>query len=85
MSEKSFNFSGTSQFASGNVRDVGGARLVTVRELIHEIYDGLKATSPHSGAVPSNLPLLRTLQLAADASKGALSDHRLLQSQENSK
>ncbi len=66
------------QFAGGNVRDVGGGRLVTVRELIHEIYDGLKATSPLSGAVPSNLPLLRTLQLAADAAKGTLSDHRLL-------
>ncbi len=66
------------QFASGNVRDYGGARLVTVRELIHEIYDGLKATSPFSKAVPSNLPLLRTLQLAADATKGALSQHRLI-------
>lgn len=66
------------QFASGNVRDVGGGRLVLVRELIHEIYDGLKGTSPVSGAVPSNLPLLRTLQLAADASRGSLTDHRLI-------
>ena len=66
------------QFASGNVREVGGGRLIIVRELIHEIYDGLKGTSPVSGAVSSNLPLLRTLQLAADASKGSLTDHRLL-------
>lgn len=66
------------QFASGNVRDVGGGRLVLVRELIHEIFDGLKGTSPVSGAVPSNLPLLRTLQLAADASRGSLTDHRLI-------
>lgn len=68
------------QFASGRVREVGGGRLLTVRELIHEIYDGLKDTSPLSGAVASNLPLLRTLQLAADASKGALTANRLLPS-----
>jgi hypothetical protein len=66
------------QFASGKIRSIGGARLVTVRELIHEIYDGLKGTSPQSKAVPSNLPLLRTLQLAADATRGSLSEHRLL-------
>jgi hypothetical protein len=66
------------QFASGKIRSVGGARMVTVRELIHEIYDGLKDTSPQSKAVSSNLPLLRTLQLAADATKGSLSEHRLL-------
>lgn len=66
------------QFASGNVRRIGGARLVTVRELIHEIYAGLEGTSPYSKAVPSNLPLLRTLQLAADATRGALTEHRLL-------
>ena len=69
------------QFASGKVRSIGGARLVTVRELIHEIYDGLKDTSPQSGAVPSNLPLLRTIQLTADATKGSLSEHRLLRSE----
>jgi len=66
------------QFAAGNVRDLGGGRLVTVRELIHEIYKGLEGATPLSGAVPSNLPLLRTLQLAADAEKGALTTHRLL-------
>jgi hypothetical protein len=67
------------QFASGRVRRLGGVRIVTVRELIHEIYAGLEGTSPQSKAVPSNLPLLRTLQLAADAAKGTLSEHRLLQ------
>ena len=55
------------QFSSGKVREIGGARVVTVREFVHEVYDGLKDTSPQSKAVPSNLPLLRTLQLAADA------------------
>ncbi len=66
------------QFASGAVREIGGARLVTVRELIHEIYDGLQGTSPYARAVPSNLPLLRTLQLAVDATKGSLTEHRVL-------
>lgn len=58
------------QFASGNVPTYGGARLVTVRELVHEIFDGLKGTSPRSRAVSSNLPLLRTMQIAADGLKG---------------
>lgn len=57
------------QFSSGKIRSIGGARLVTVRELIHEIFFGLHGTSPQSKAVSSNLPLLRTLQLAADATK----------------
>jgi hypothetical protein len=67
------------QFAPPDGRTVGGGRLVTVRELIHEIYAGLNGTTPASGAVPSNLPLLRTLQVAADATnRGALTDHRLI-------
>jgi len=57
------------QVTSGGGRDIGGGRVITVRELIHEIYDGIKNTSPLSGAIPSNFPLLRTLQLAADASR----------------
>lgn len=40
------------QFTSGKVRSLGGARLVTVREFIHEIYAGLSGTSPLSKAVP---------------------------------
>jgi hypothetical protein len=55
------------QFAGANVLSMGGVRVVTVRELVHEINRGLKGTSPASKAVSSNLPLLRTLQLAADA------------------
>ena len=68
------------QFSAGKIRLLGSARLVTVRELIHEIFDGLRTTSPQSQAVSSNLPLLRTLQLAADASKHPASkqEHRLL-------
>jgi hypothetical protein len=54
------------QFASGLTRMIGGARLVTVREFVHEMFDGLKGTSPARKAVPSTLPLLRTVQLVAD-------------------
>lgn len=53
------------QYASDSPRTLGGARLVNVKQFIAEIFDGLRDTSPASGAVPSNLPLLRTLQLAA--------------------
>lgn len=68
------------QFASGNVRSIGGVRLVTVREFVREMYEGLKGTSPSSKAVPSNLPLLRTIQLAADAARTAPSEHRIIRS-----
>jgi hypothetical protein len=69
------------QFASGIVRSIGGARLVTVREFVHEMFEGLKGTSPGSKAVPSNLPLLRTIQVAADAERGgASSGCRIIQS-----
>lgn len=66
------------QFASGSVRSFGGVRVVTVREFVHEMHEGLKGTSPASKAVPSNLPLLRTIQLAADAARTAPSDHRII-------
>ena len=69
------------QFASGVDREFGGARLVIVRELVHEIIDGLRDTSPASKAVSSNLPLLRTLQLAADAVRHPVTaslKHRLI-------
>jgi hypothetical protein len=49
------------------VRNIGGARLITVRELVIEIRRGLTHTSPASGAVSTNLPLLRTIQVPADA------------------
>jgi hypothetical protein len=66
------------QFASSRQTTLGGARLLTVRDLVHEIFEGLKGTSPQSKAVPSNLPLLRTLQLAAHANHRASSGGRLL-------
>lgn len=66
------------QFASSRHSALGGARLLIVRDLIHEIFEGLKGTSPQSKAVPSNLPLLRTLQLAAHANRTGSSGGRLL-------
>jgi hypothetical protein len=55
------------QYASSNTTKLlGGARLVTVREFIREIFDGLRGR-PSSGAISSDYPLLRTLQLAEDA------------------
>lgn len=55
------------QYAPDTIRTVGGQRLVTVKQFIQEVFDGLKGDSPASRAVPSTLPLLRTLQLAAYA------------------
>jgi hypothetical protein len=67
------------QFATRAHQEVGGARLVTGKLFIREILDGLQGTSPASGAVPSTFPLLRTLQLAADAQDAApSSEHRLI-------
>lgn len=56
------------QFVGGNAPDqLGGGRIISTKQLIREIFDGLKGKRPASGAVPSTFPLLRTLQLAADA------------------
>ena len=43
------------------------------------LFDGLKGTDPASGAVPATFPLLRTLQLAANA-QDTVSDphHRVI-------
>ncbi|MFG1378542.1 hypothetical protein [Xanthobacter autotrophicus] len=69
------------QFASGAVRTVGGVRLVTAREFVHEMIAGLEGTSPARKAVPSTLPLLRTVQLVVDASRAPAAnqaEHRLI-------
>jgi hypothetical protein len=66
------------QFATDATHEVGGARLITGKQFIREVFDGLKGTSPASGAVPSTLPLLRTLQLAADAEHTVSSPERRL-------
>ena len=66
------------QFPNASVRAFGPARIISVRDLIHEIYGGLAGTTPASGAVPVTLPLLRTLQLAADANQFSPGTGRLL-------
>jgi len=55
------------QYPNTSIREIAGAPVIPVRELIHEILEGLKGTTPSSGAVPSTWPLLRTIQLTADA------------------
>ena len=66
------------QFAGSDKREIGGGRILSVRDFIHEIFDGLEHTSPASGAVPSTFPLLRTLQLAANVGKSSATDARLV-------
>lgn len=65
------------QYASSATETIGGARLVTVKEFVAEIMVGLEGKSPASGAVPATYPLLRTLQLAADA-KNTKAKRRLI-------
>lgn len=67
------------QFPNKGVTHLGGGRLLHTRELIHEIFQGLEGSTPSSGAVPSNLPLLRTLQLTADALTVVSSSNRLIE------
>jgi hypothetical protein len=66
------------QFASGRQRNFGGARMVTVRDLIAEIRHGLLGTSPARKAVSVNMPLLRTLQMAFDAMPCDVPEHSTL-------
>ncbi|MDX2276957.1 MAG: hypothetical protein NW206_16020 [Hyphomonadaceae bacterium] len=57
------------QFVSGKRTELAGARIVTGNGFINEIMRRLARTSPAKSAVPSILPLIRTLQLAASAAK----------------
>jgi hypothetical protein len=54
-------------FAPPSDRRVGGGRLVTGKEFVREILSGLDDTSSATSAVPTSLPLIRTLQLANEA------------------
>lgn len=53
------------QFGGGTRTHVGGARIVWVSDLVADIVDLLGTRSPDKMAVPSTLPLLRSMQLAA--------------------
>jgi hypothetical protein len=67
------------QYPSANITAIAGASVVSVRELIHEILDGMRDKSPARGAVASTLPLLRTVQQTADAvGKGSIGPARII-------
>ncbi|MBA4760657.1 hypothetical protein [Sphingomonas sp.] len=55
------------QFGGGGRNSIGGGRIVWVRDFIQEILSVLSTRSPDKMAVPSTLPLVRTMQLAAQA------------------
>lgn len=53
------------QFGGGSRATLAGARLVWVPDFVADMLSQLRASRPDKAAVPSTLPLLRTLQLAA--------------------
>jgi hypothetical protein len=57
------------QFGGGPKDRVGGARIVWVADFVADILNLLRTLDPAKAAVPSTLPLLRTLQLAAHFSE----------------
>lgn len=59
------------QFASSERKVLAHARLVTGAAFTREIMRGLENTSPANSAVPSTLPLIRTLQLATTSVKAS--------------
>lgn len=57
----------------GGRTHVGGARIVWVSDFVAEIMRALALKSPLKSAVPATLPLLRTMQLAAQRAKSTTS------------
>lgn len=53
------------QMGGGERTTLGGGRLIWVADFISEIVEHLRQHRPDRSAIPSTLPLLRTLQLAA--------------------
>lgn len=66
------------QFAGACRTILAGARIVTGAAFVEEMLRALEHTSPSSNAVPSTLPLLRTLQLAATTPRLRKNSHGLL-------
>jgi hypothetical protein len=66
------------QFPNTRMTHLGGGRLLHTRDLVHEIFKGLSGKTPGKGAVSSNFPLLRTLQLSADAQTVTAGSNRLI-------
>ena len=57
------------QFGGGDRSELGGGQIIWVRDFISDVLAALAHRSPDKQAVPSTLPLLRTLQLAAQPTK----------------
>jgi hypothetical protein len=65
-------------FGGGDREQVGGGRLVWVGDFIGDILEHLSTKHPAKKAVPSTLPLIRSLQLAAHRTPSRKCKHRLL-------
>lgn len=65
-------------FGGGDRTQLGGARLMWVSDLIGDIMASLRSLSPDKRAVPSTLPNIRTLQLAAQPTKKRKNTEKLL-------
>lgn len=68
------------QFGGGLRTELGGARLVWVVDFVAEMVERLSKLHPAKSAVPSTLPLLRTVQLAAQPNRPRKCANRLLPS-----
>lgn len=53
------------QFGGGTRDSLGGGRLIWVPDFVADMLSVLRQSRPDKAAIPSTLPLLRTLQLAA--------------------
>src|SRR5215208_6679838 len=52
-------------FAGTKVRSIGGGKVLLVKELLGEIFSGLRSVHLARNAVPEHLPILRSLQFVA--------------------
>jgi hypothetical protein len=57
------------QFGGGMRTQLGGARIIWVSDFVSDMMALLRSRSPDKRAVPSTLPLLRSIQLAAQPPK----------------
>lgn len=65
------------QFGGGSRVGLGGGRLVWVADLMQDISARLRIMSPDKKAVPSTLPLLRSIQLAVQPARERKSTNSL--------
>jgi hypothetical protein len=66
------------QFGGGHRATLGGGRLIWVSDFISDILEYLATRKPDKQAVPSTLPLIRTMQLAAQPAKIRKCQNRLI-------